>query len=120
MTAVNSGPPPLDPQAYQYLAQIAKYSTWAFGLIVLGVTIVMVVAFYKSGNGPSILAKLIVRAGTLQMITVIVIVVGACILATIGRISPEGIVSILSGIAGYVLGNSTRPREGLPKDEEQS
>ena len=100
----------LDVDAYKYLAVIAMYSTIALALIVFGVTVVMGLAFYKSPTGSAFwLVTLIERAGTLQMITVIVIVMGACILAAVGRISAEGIVSILSGIAGYVLGNSTRP-----------
>jgi hypothetical protein len=42
------------------------------------------------------MVRLIERAGILQMMTVLVIVVGAGILATIGKVSAEGIISVLS------------------------
>ncbi|WP_132534378.1 hypothetical protein [Rhizobium sp. PP-F2F-G48] len=102
----------MDENAYRYLSEVALYSTISLALIVLGATVVITFAFYKTKAGGAVtLSNMIERAGTLQMITVIVIVVGACILATVGRIQSEGIVSILSGIAGYVLGNATRSHD---------
>ncbi|MDW9668089.1 hypothetical protein [Sinorhizobium meliloti] len=101
----------LDVAAYKYLSEIALYSTIVVALVVTGATVVMSFAFYRtSGGGAATLVRLIERAGVLQMLTVLVIVVGAGILTTIGKISAEGIISILSGIAGYVLGNSQRSR----------
>jgi hypothetical protein len=110
----------LDDRAYAYLSEIALYSTIALALIVLGASTVIVFAFYRTrSGGAATLANMIERAGTLQMITVIVIVVGACILATVGRIKSEGIVSILSGIAGYVLGNASRPGDHGPRVKDE-
>ncbi|WP_377295993.1 hypothetical protein [Rhizobium sp. SGZ-381] len=111
----------LDDKSYAYLSEIALYSTIAFGLIILGASVVIALALYRTqSGGAAVLARMIERAGTLQMITVIVIVVGACILATVGRIKSEGIVSILSGIAGYVLGNSSRPSDHTPRPKQAS
>jgi hypothetical protein len=54
------------------------------------------------------------RAKALQMITVILIVVAAAFLALVRIIEPNGVVAILSGIAGYVLGGIRR----APKEDE--
>ncbi|MFA1627620.1 hypothetical protein ACDY96_34320 [Rhizobium mongolense] len=109
----------LDAGAYQYLSDIALYSTIVVGMVIAGVTVVMSFAFYRTtSGGAASMVHLIERAGVLQMITVLVIVVGAGILATIGKVSAEGIISILSGIAGYVLGNSQRSRERAKRETD--
>jgi hypothetical protein len=93
----------------QYLIEIAKYATIALAIITVGVTIVSAIAFYRSQQDSAKTFSLLVqRAGALQMVTVLSVVVGACFLTVIGKISPEGIVSILSGIAGYVLGGVSK------------
>jgi hypothetical protein len=96
----------------------AKYTTICLGIIAVCATVVGSVAFYPTERGAArTFSLLIERAGALQLITVLSIIAAACLLTLLGRISSEGIVSILSGIAGYVLGGSQLFRR-QPEDHE--
>jgi hypothetical protein len=99
--------------------QIFLFATIMVGTVVAGATIVGSIAFFKTDKGAAkTFSLLIQRAGALQMITVMTIVVGACLLAFAGKISAEGITSILSGIAGYVLGGSSKIGQGRAESSE--
>lgn len=83
----------------------AFYVTVIIAIIAAGATIVGSIAFFRAGSGQAKTFSLLVqRAGALQLITVMSIIGASCFLAVIGKVSPEGIISLLSGIAGYVLG----------------
>jgi len=56
------------------------------------------------------LPLLIHRAGFLQILTVVVIVETVFVLRLFDGISSESTISVLSGIAGYVLGGITSPQ----------
>lgn len=104
---------PISPELMQYLVEVAKYSTICVVVIAVCVTIVFAIAFYRSSPGQAkIFSDLMQRAGALQLVTVFSIIVGACFLTIIGRITSEGIVSILSGVAGYVLGGLQKTQQG--------
>jgi predicted neutral ceramidase superfamily lipid hydrolase len=98
------------PEMLHYLSDVALFATICVVVIVFGLTTVGSIAFYRANAGQAkTFSLLIQRAGALQLIAVLAIVVGACLLTVLGKVNSEGIVSILSGIAGYVLG-------GLPKN----
>ncbi len=104
------------PEILHYLAQVALYGTICVVTIVSGLTIVGAIAFYQAGAGQAkTFTLLIQRAGALQLITVLTIVIGACLLTVLGKINSEGIVSILSGIAGYVLGGLSKSEPEKPE-----
>jgi hypothetical protein len=106
------------PLNQEYLIAITKYSTIAFAICVVGITIVACVAFYK--NEGKTFSLLIQRSGALQLVTVLTIILAAAFLTVIGKITTEGIVSILSGIAGYVLGGASKIRQGATEQREQN
>ncbi|MCW2275422.1 hypothetical protein GJ654_13595 [Rhodoblastus acidophilus] len=81
--------------------------------------IVGAIAFWRAGAGQAkTFSLLIQRSQALQMATVVLIIVGACTLRILDSISSEAVVSILSGIAGYVLGG--RSRADTKADNENS
>lgn len=107
----------LSSQTLGYLISVTMYGTICLVAIVTAITIVGSIAFFRSTRGSAkTFSLLLQRAGALQLVTVMTIIAGACILTIIGKINSEGIVSILSGIAGYVLGGI--PRGGLGHAEE--
>jgi hypothetical protein len=111
---------PISPATQEYFIATAKYATIALIAIVAGLTIVGSIAFLKTEkDGAKTFSLLIERAGALQLVTVLAIVVGACFLTIIGKINTEGIVSILSGIAGYVLGGISRTGRGHPNEPDK-
>ena len=87
----------------------------AFGVIACTV-IVGGIAFWKTEKGGAkTFSLLLVRANALQMLAVILIVISAIILRLANAISSEAVVSILSGVAGYVLGGIAPKKDPGPE-----
>lgn len=102
----------LDPKV---VIAILQYATACVGLVVGGITIIGGIAFYRAQQGTArTFSLLIQRADATRLIAVMAIVVAAFVLAMLDKINATGVVSILSGIAGYVLGgaNATSGRDG--------
>lgn len=113
--------PAPSPETLHYLTDVALYATVCLVTIVIGLTVVGAIAFYQAKSGQAkTFSLLIQRAGALQLITVLTIIVGACLLTVLGKINSEGIVSILSGIAGYVLGGFSKSGQGLAESENST
>ena len=108
--------PSLDSAAIVRLGWIALA---ALGITALSFTTTAIVAFRRAPqnmNPAYTFSLMFERAKALQMITVILIVVAVAFLALVRIIEPNGVVAILSGIAGYVLGGI---RRGSKEDEEK-
>ena len=87
------------------LTTLALYATIMVVAITLCTTIVGGIAFWKTQVGAArTFSLLLERANALQMLAVILIIVAAVALRLQDAINPEAVVSILSGVAGYVLG----------------
>jgi len=86
-------------------------------VIVIPLTVIGCIAFNRAPvsntqNPAYTFSKLFDRAKTLQMMTVILIIVSATFLALCHIIDSYGIVGILSGVAGFVLGGlQQKPRQ---------
>jgi hypothetical protein len=75
-------------------------------------TVVVSMAFRKADlEGAKTLTQLCERAGLIQMLTVVVIALSVLILRIMELLGADATVSILSGIAGYVLGGFARTSE---------
>ena len=99
------------------LPTLAEYLTWIIIAIVAGATIVGSIAFFRTEKGAAkTFSLLLQRASALQMLAVILIILTAATLRILNLIESGAVVSILSGIAGYVLGGTTKARQG---DEER-
>lgn len=82
-------------------------------LIVVCLTIIGSIAFYKTEKGSAkTFSLLLQRSSALQMVTVILIILSAVCLRILNLIESNAIVSILSGISGYVLGSTNHSKQG--------
>jgi Ca2+/Na+ antiporter len=97
------------PEPLHYLGELARYATICIVVIAIGLTIVASIAFLRADRDQAkSLSLLLQRGSVFQFLTVMTIVIGACLLAIIGKINSEGIIALLSGVAGYVLGSVSR------------
>src|SRR5437870_4725148 len=88
-----------------------------YGLVILGVVGVIVSALLRIPRGHSTSLRDIFRQSRfLELTTVLVIIISGTYLSVIDKAS-EGIIALLSGIAGYVLGGLREaPQPGQPPD----
>jgi hypothetical protein len=85
----------------------------AFSLVSLAVcaTAVARTAFERTETGAATtLSQMVSRAGLLQLLTVQMVVMTILTLRILDLIGPDAAVSVISGVAGYVLGNLSRLR----------
>jgi hypothetical protein len=86
--------------------------TIALAVIAICGTVVAVIVFRKADHSAArIFGQFMNRAGMLQMLTVATIVQTVLVLRIFDGLSADATISVLSGIAGYVLGGLTKPQE---------
>src|SRR5262249_49817367 len=94
------------------LSTLALYATITVGMITLCTAIVGSIAFWRPQRGAAkTFGLLLERAKVFQMLAVFLIIVAACALRLADSISSEGVISLLSGVAGYVLGGTACRKE---------
>ena len=101
------------------IIQLAWIALLALVATAVAFTVTAIIAFQRAPqdkNPAYTFSQMFERAKALQMITVILIVVAAAFLALIHIIDSNGVVGILSGIAGYVLGGLQKE----PKEEQKA
>ena len=80
------------------------------GILAIGFTLVGMIAVWRTGKeGAGAFFRMFERLQVLQLLTVMLVIASATVLALLGILNSNGITGILSGVAGYVLGglNST-------------
>jgi hypothetical protein len=104
------------PELLSFIITLCQYMLIAFGITILGATIVYVTLFWKGKfTGPSIV-RVLQQTDVPKLATIILIVLAASLLALLRVIAGEAVIALLSGIAGYVLGNRTAPKD-VPADD---
>jgi len=101
------------------IVQLAWIALLAVAFVAIAFIILGVIAFKnvpERWNPAYTFSQMFERAKALQMITVILIVIAAAFLALLRVIDSNGVVGILSGIAGYVLGGLQKE----PKEEDKT
>jgi hypothetical protein len=79
------------------------------GILAVGFTLVATIAVWRtSKDGAWAFFRMFERLQVLQMLTVMLVIASATILAMLGILNSNGITGILSGVAGYVLGGLTK------------
>lgn len=103
----------LTPNDQLFVLELGKLFVTSLAIVVIGGTIIGAIAFWRAGQGTAKTFSLLIQRGNLlKLLTVLCIVVAATMLAVLGKIQPEGITAILSGIAGYVLGGVGKSLSG--------
>lgn len=89
----------------QNVIELIDSATWLIGIFVAGFSAVGVVAVWRAEKSGMVdYFRMFERVPTLQLLTVMVVIASATILALLGVLDSNGITGILSGVAGYVLG----------------
>lgn len=100
------------------LLGLAWIFVWVIGIVTLGFTIVGGIAFWKTNTGGAKTFTLFLQRGdALRIMTVGGIVVAATFLALAGILEGAAVASILSGIAGYVLGGLRQDKDDPETDK---
>ena len=78
-------------------------------ILAAGFSVVGLVAVWRAGHrGEQAYFHMIERLQVLQLVTVMLVIASATVLALLGIIDANGIIGILSGVGGYVLGGLNR------------
>ena len=81
------------------------------GIMAIGLTFIGAIAVWRTpANGAEAFFKMFERMQVLQMLTVMLVLASATILAMLGILNSNGVTGILSGVAGYVLGGLDKPK----------
>jgi hypothetical protein len=103
------------PELLNFIITLAQYMLIAFGILIGGATIVYMTLFWKGSFSGASIARILQQTDIPKLATIIMIVLAASLLGLLRVIAGEAVIALLSGIAGYVLGNRAAPREA-PSD----
>jgi hypothetical protein len=67
--------------------------------------------FWKGNISGASIARILQQTDIPKLATIILIVLAASLLGLLRVIAGEAVIALLSGIAGYVLGNRAAPKE---------
>jgi mannose/fructose/N-acetylgalactosamine-specific phosphotransferase system component IIC len=96
----------------QNVIELANSLAAIVGILAIGFSIVGIVAIWRtSKDGASAFFRMFERMQILQMLTVMLVIASATLLALVGVLNSNGVTGILSGVAGYVLGGLSRPSQ---------
>jgi hypothetical protein len=95
-------------------------SSTLVGIVAFGFTLVGAVAVWRAGqHGAVAFFRMFERLQVLQLLTVMLVIASATVLALLGIVDSNGITGILSGVAGYVLGGLNRAAPATAKPVER-
>ena len=101
----------------QSIILLINSSAVFLGILAIGFSTVGIIAVWRGGKeGAQEFFRMFERLQVLQLLTVMLVIASATILALLGMLNSNGITGILSGVAGYVLGGLNRPT-GRPAAE---
>jgi hypothetical protein len=90
------------------------------GIIAIGFSVVGAIAVWHAGRqGAGAFFRMFERLQVLQLLTVMLVIAAATLLALFGMLDSNGITGILSGVAGYVLGGLNRQSSMVPPVSEK-
>jgi hypothetical protein len=96
----------------EFFLSFIKYCLIGFAILMTALTIMGLVSVWRAGaEAIKPIAQLVDRGDLVRMLAVIFIVSAATGLVVIGKIDGNSCATILSGVAGYVLGSGAR-RQG--------
>ena len=90
-------------------------ATVLVAILAAGFTLVAIIAVWRLGkSGAGAYFRMFERLQVLQLLTVMLVIASATILALFGILNSNGITGILSGVAGYVLGGLNSAKAAAP------
>jgi hypothetical protein len=97
------------PELLNFIITLAQYMLFAFGILIAGATVVYITLFWRGKFSGESIAHILQQTDIPKLATIIMIVLAASLLGLLRVIAGEAVIALLSGIAGYVLGNRTAP-----------
>ena len=99
------------PELLRFIITLAQFLLIAFGIVMAGATVVYVAMFWKGNLSGASVVRILQQTDVPKLATIILIVLAASLLGLLRVIAGEAVIALLSGIAGYVLGNRASPKE---------
>ena len=104
-------PSEVTPALLDFILRLSMYGLIAFGLVIAGGTAIYISMFRRGNLSGASMARILQQTDVPKLATIILIVLAASLLGLLRVIAGEAVIALLSGIAGYVLGNRTAPKE---------
>ena len=101
----------IDPALLPFIITLAQLLLIAFGIVIGGAAVVYVAMFWKGNISGASIAGILRQTDVPKLATIILIVLAASLLGLLGVIKGEAVIALLSGIAGYVLGHRSSPKD---------
>lgn len=105
----------VNPELLDFVLELARFLLIAFGIMIGGAALVYVSMFWRGSVDGASFAVIVQQTDVPKLATIIMIVLAASLLGILGIIAGEAVIALLSGIAGYVLGDRVAPK-GPTKD----
>ena len=104
------------PELLDFILRLSQFLLLAFAIMIGGATIVYLTMFWKGNFDGASIAKILQQTDVPKLATIIMIVLAASLLGLLGVIAGEAVIALLSGIAGYVLGDRVVPKDHKAPD----
>ena len=98
------------PELLDFILRLSQFLLIAFAIMIGGAALVYVMLFWKGNFDGESIAKILQQTDVPKLATIIMIVLAASLLGLLGVIAGEAVIALLSGIAGYVLGDRVPPK----------
>ena len=102
----------ITPELLSFIITLSQLFLVGLGIIIGGATVVYSTMFWKGNMTGASIARILQQTDVPKLATIILIVLAASLLGLLGVIAGEAVIALLSGIAGYVLGNRAAPKDG--------
>ncbi len=103
------------------IVQLINSAALIVAVIAGGFTLIGAVAVWRSEKaGAAAFFRMFERMQVLQLLTVMLVIASATVLALLGILNSNGITGILSGVAGYVLGGLSKAPSAAPPSADKS
>ena len=99
------------PELLEFIITLCRYMLIGLGIVIAGAAVVYGTMFWKGNFTGASIARILQQTDVPKLATIILIVLSASLLGLLRVIAGEAVIALLSGIAGYVLGNRTAPKE---------
>lgn len=99
------------PELLSFIVTLSQIGLIGFGILIAGAAVVYSVLFWKGNLSGASIARILQQTDIPKLATIILIVLAASLLGLLGVIAGEAVIALLSGIAGYLLGNRTAPKQ---------
>ena len=99
------------PELLNFIITLCRYMLIAFGILIAGAAAVYSTLFWKGNFSGANIVRILQQTDIPKLATIILIVLAASLLGLLQVIAGEAVIALLSGIAGYVLGNRAVSKE---------